>query len=220
MKVQYMKKDKIAYFNGYKFIKDDKTNYYLSSGKIEGQRKRLHRYIWEYYNGNIPKGYDIHHKDHNKKNNNIDNLELLSFAEHKEKHIKEMSEELKERLRNNINTKARPKAIEWHKSEKSKKFHQEQYKKSLGLIQPQEYKCEVCGTIYNAIPKKINRFCSNKCKSRWRRNSGIDNEERKCEICGMPFLCNKYSKMTKCYNCTPKRYKQQRKKIEDKMQKD
>ena len=217
MKVQYIEKTKIAYFNGYKFVRDDKTNYYLSSGKIEGHRKRLHRYIWEYYNGEIPKGYDIHHKDHNKDNNELENLELLTSSEHKKRHAKETTEELKERYRKNLEEKARPKAIEWHKSEKSKKFHQKQYKRSLGLIKPQEYKCEICGTIYKAIPKKTNRFCSNKCKAKWRRESGIDNIERKCEVCGEPFVCNKYSKITKCYNCIPDRYKQRRKEFEDKM---
>ena len=42
------------------------------------QRKgiRLHREVWKYHNGEIPKGYHVHHIDSNKNNNSIDNLEL------------------------------------------------------------------------------------------------------------------------------------------------
>ena len=98
MYIKYSADKKYAYFNGYKFTKDNKTNYYLSS-TINGKRYRLHRYIWEWYNGTIPKGYDIHHKDHNKFNNEIDNLELLSKANHLKRHIEEMTEETKQKNR-------------------------------------------------------------------------------------------------------------------------
>jgi hypothetical protein len=74
----------IIYENGYaivnnlKFRKDKKTGYYLCGKLVNGKRPRLHRYIWELFNGTIPKGYDVHHKDHNKDNNEINNLELLT----------------------------------------------------------------------------------------------------------------------------------------------
>lgn len=209
MKIQYIEKTKFAYFNGYKFVKDDKTGYYLGTSKIDGKRKRLHRYIWEYYKGEIPKGYDVHHKDHNKNNNEIGNLELLSSSEHKKKHGKELTEEQKKKLRNNLNLKARPKAIEWHKSEKAKEFHKEQYKRSLGKIKPIKYICEYCGKEYETLPGN-NRFCSNACKTAWRRKSGVDDIERICISCNKPFICNKYSKITKCIDCTPERYKKSR----------
>lgn len=38
--------------------------------------------------GEIPNGYQVHHKDENKHNNKPDNLELLSEFEHKSKHAK------------------------------------------------------------------------------------------------------------------------------------
>ena len=70
--------EKFVYFDGYKFTRDNKTGYYLNSTI----RQRLHRYVWEFYNGPIPKGYHIHHKDFNKANNDISNLQLLSLEEH------------------------------------------------------------------------------------------------------------------------------------------
>ena len=51
--------------------------------------KTIHRMVWEYYNGEIPEGYVIHHKDENKLNNSIDNLQLLTRKEHKILHMKD-----------------------------------------------------------------------------------------------------------------------------------
>jgi hypothetical protein len=45
-----------------------------------------HRRIWEKHYGQIEKGYVIHHKDFDKKNNSIENLECLTKKEHGEKH--------------------------------------------------------------------------------------------------------------------------------------
>lgn len=43
---------------------------------------RIHRLIWECVNGEIPSDFDIHHKDGDKLNNSIQNLELISRYEH------------------------------------------------------------------------------------------------------------------------------------------
>lgn len=48
----------------------------------------LHVYIYEFYNGKIEKGYHVHHKDHNRFNNDISNLQLLTHSEHSKIHIK------------------------------------------------------------------------------------------------------------------------------------
>ena len=46
----------------------------------------LHRYIWEKYNGKIPKGYEVHHKDKNRINYDINNLELIETELHHRLH--------------------------------------------------------------------------------------------------------------------------------------
>lgn len=203
MQVQYIEKTKYAYFNGHKFTKDDRTGYYLSSS-INGKRYRLHRYIWEYYNGEIPKGYHIHHKDHNKNNNELSNLELLTEKEHRKRHTEEMSDELKQRYKDNLDNKARPKAIEWHKSKEGREWHKKQYDVSLGMLKQKKFICEYCGKEYEALDKGKNRFCSNKCKSAFRRDSGIDDVERICIKCNKPFMTSKYGKTKYCYECRPK----------------
>ena len=50
---------------------------------------RVHRLVYEYFIGNIPKGYHIHHIDGNKQNNCIDNLECISPSDHNKKHHKD-----------------------------------------------------------------------------------------------------------------------------------
>ena len=47
------------------------------------------KYVWEHNNGPIPKGMLVHHKDRDKLNDKIENLELKSRAGHINEHRKE-----------------------------------------------------------------------------------------------------------------------------------
>ena len=50
---------------------------------------KLHQYIWMCANqADIPEGYDVHHKDHNRQNNSIYNLELIERHVHRSEHKK------------------------------------------------------------------------------------------------------------------------------------
>ena len=53
---------------------------------LNGKNVHIHRLEWQKHNGGIPDGYVIHHKDENKLNWNIENLELLSRADHIREH--------------------------------------------------------------------------------------------------------------------------------------
>lgn len=48
----------------------------------------VHRLVWETFKGKIPKGYEINHKDHNKANNDLSNLELVTHSENVKKAVK------------------------------------------------------------------------------------------------------------------------------------
>lgn len=202
-------KDNYAIIDGIKFRKDKKSGYYLSNN-ANGKRYRLHRYIWSKYNGDIPKGYEIHHKDQNKDNNNIENLMLVSSQEHKKIHSKSLTKEQREKMRKNMNEVARPKAIEWHKSKDGFNWHKEQYKISLGKMEKEKMICKYCGKEYYSINHNNNKFCSNNCKSAYRRKLGVDDIERKCEKCGETFKTNKYGKRRYCYNCNTNRIRRNR----------
>lgn len=70
------------YFNGLKFTL--RNNGYF--GLTTNDRILMHRYVWEFYNGKIPNGYDIHHLNNKKYDNRIENLECLSKSEHTRKY--------------------------------------------------------------------------------------------------------------------------------------
>jgi len=59
--------------------------YYRSTDRRQ-KEQLLHRYKWENEKSKIPKGWDVHHIDYDKANNEIENLECLSKAEHTRKY--------------------------------------------------------------------------------------------------------------------------------------
>lgn len=104
--------EKYQFFDGKKFTRDDKTGYYLcSTGDENNVRKRMHVYVWEYFNGPISKGYHIHHIDGDKSNNDIQNLQMLSATEHERLHGKMLTENQRETLR-----KIWRKQLSWRKN--------------------------------------------------------------------------------------------------------
>lgn len=44
---------------------------------------RVHQLVAEHFIGAIPKGYHVHHKDGNKQNNNVENLEIIHPKQHR-----------------------------------------------------------------------------------------------------------------------------------------
>jgi len=48
---------------------------------INGGLVYEHRLVWEYFNGAIPSGLEINHKDGNRQNNELKNLELVTRSE-------------------------------------------------------------------------------------------------------------------------------------------
>lgn len=185
---------KIIEYDGLTFVRDDRTGYYLNSRT----HKRLHRYVWEKYNGVIPNGYDVHHIDRNKGNNDISNLQLLPRKEHLKLHGELQTEGERQRKRENLNLTARPKACEWHGSEEGRKWHSEHGKKVAEQLQERKYTCLQCGKEFYKKPLGQIKFCCNACKSAYRRKMGYDNVTRICACCGKEFVVNKYSKIRYC----------------------
>ena len=66
---------------------------------------------------------------------------------------------------------------------------------------------KTCVYVKNTQQKEYrdtsSRFCSNACKSEFRRQSGKDNTTRVCTICGESFTTNRYTKKQTCSpNCS------------------
>lgn len=211
MKVSYSADGKTAVYCGYKFRKDPKTGYYLCSKKTDAnKRERLHEYVWRSVNGEIPKGYHIHHIDKNKDNNEISNLQLLSIAEHMKTHAEMRTDKERQKLRDNLINNATPKAKAWHTSEAGREWHSNHAKEMLQNRQLREYQCTNCGctfTTYHVYSDKANHFCGNNCRAAFRRRLGVDNVEKRCKKCGNTYIANKYQHTAYCECCRDSKHK-------------
>lgn len=91
---------------------------------------------------------------------------------------------------------------EWHASKEGLAWHSEHGKavwnKQKEYIKSQT--CKHCGKSYTVVQSRHewSKFCSNTCKSAYRKASGVDDICRVCLICGSTFLINKYSKTKFC----------------------
>ena len=179
---------------GKKFYQDKKTGYWIST---TSPRIRAHVWVYENHHRNISKGFHIHHIDGNKSNNEISNLQALSVKDHFSKHDSE------ERRKKNLKhiEEIRPLTKEWHCSEEGIEWHRQHGLKTWEQRQPFEIECKHC--LKKSKTKMFHQnFCSNSCKSAWRRAQHLDDEERICPICEIKFIVNKYAKTKTCsYQC-------------------
>lgn len=99
-------------------------------------RSFVHRLVYQTFIGPIPKGYVVHHIDHNPINNLYTNLKAMTLAEHIRLHHegkpspmkgKTMSQQAKQKMSKDKKGKISPK--------KGKKFgpHSQEHKKKIGL---------------------------------------------------------------------------------------
>lgn len=188
--------DTIQDFNGERF--------YLCGNYFQHKGKRLHVTVWKYHNGDVPKGFHVHHIDENRANNQIENLRLLPAAIHVSDHAKAREEYNHQHIED-----IRGLAAEWHGSDAGRAWHSEHAKQTWENAQECTYTCECCGkpfTTRHKYGEGQKTFCSNACKTMYRTKMGLDNEERVCPYCQKTFIANKYSKKLCCSReCAVKR---------------
>lgn len=83
LKLRPLKKKPFIIAFGYKFTINSDGYYECTTV----DRLMLHNLVWENKNGKIPFGYQIHHIDFNKINNDISNLQLVTPEEHTKIHV-------------------------------------------------------------------------------------------------------------------------------------
>ena len=196
MQVEYTDNMKIAYYNGERFTRDERTGYYLSARKVPeaGKRMRLHKYVWLIERGEIPEGCQIHHKDEDKSHNDIDNLACMSEHDHLSYHSSKMSDEVKKKFQ----TSGMDAARKWHSSEAGHEWHKEHYERMKDALKVEHsFICAFCGKDFKSTNTK-SRFCCNACKAAARRASGVDDEKRICIVCGKEFMTSKYLGVKTC----------------------
>lgn len=147
--------------------------YFWKHDKFKEPPVALHRQIYIDTYGSIPEGYQVHHKDGNTLNNDIENLEALSALEHCHKHP--MSEEERKKrsekgkIFNNLNKwqKEHPKEVHelaLKNGEKSK----DQFKK-WREANPELYKIQL---------ENSGRYLSTRQKLRYADKNGLQLADR------------------------------------------
>lgn len=163
-----------------------------------GGSRSLHRAIWEYHHGRVPDGFHVHHIDFDPLNNTIGNLECLPGSEHLAGHAEAATPEQLRRKREHVE-RIRPLTKAWHSSDEGRAWHS-QHGINVFRGRPKVLRsCELCGKPYESSkPGSGARFCSNNCKSTWRRRAGIDDVQRVCSACGAVFTVNRYCGSRAC----------------------
>lgn len=166
------------------------VSYYKCGIYYQRHGQRLHRVVWKHYNGSIPRRAHIHHRDLDTSNNQPDNLSCVTADEHLSFHGKLRGGESAARLAEH----ARPAASAWHGSTEGLAWHKKHWEQDCAatMYAREDRRCDQCGTSYAALKRSVERFCTNACKSKWRRDDGRDNVERQCEGCRNTFLANRF----------------------------
>lgn len=200
---------KVIYVDDYKFVRDDETGYY----RCNELRTRLHRYVYEKFNGVLPSNEDVHHIDGNKDNNNLSNLIALSRQDHAKLHGELLTDEQRKKRRENLTENARPAACAWHGSEDGREWHREHYARTKDALHKVESRnCRHCGAEFVSVR---DGYCSNACKSAYRRAKGYDNITLVCPICGETYETNKYLQSETCSRSCANRLRWRRKHGQD-----
>lgn len=118
------------------------------------RRHLMHREVWEHYYGPIPEGNQIHHRDHDRGNNNIDNLACVTPKEHAAEHP--------ERGWGSWDTERRS----------------EQRREEWAKRQPRLVICHNCGEQFLSTGVRA-KYCNAKCRKQHRRERDRELERRR-----------------------------------------
>jgi hypothetical protein len=138
-----------AYYewNGIRWYLNKKDSYYRDRAGF-----LLHVALWvDAHSQKVPPGYEVHHIDHSRLNNDIANLGLVSDAEHRLHHLAEDAEH----------------GESW-RSQQGSEQSRERVKRLWSTRQPRDVTCAQCGTVYQSTGMRA-RFCSANCAARFYR---------------------------------------------------
>ena len=124
----------------------------------------MHRQKWFDNYGEIPLGYQVHHKDGDAFNNEIENYELVKHGEHQSIHAKA-------KFKNNpdfaiaFQKAGILKAVDWHKSKEGLEWHSLNGKNAWINRATEKKTCIVCNKEYQTPFPTRSKYCHANCKA-------------------------------------------------------
>lgn len=152
---------KVIEFQGRRY-RQRKDGYFVAQVK-------LHREVWQSVHGPIPKGYHVHHINGDKGDNRIENLELLSHADHSAHHYDDH---------------IKPHLAKAHANSRVANARARAERLQRDLV------CVICGCIYHSSAVNYSRFCSPACIEQ-ARSTRFAGDDRLCEHCGTAYRATK-----------------------------
>jgi len=145
----------------------------------------LHRAIWEFGNGLLPRGMIVHHADGNSFNNELTNLIAVTCKEHARIHAGKFRAK-----RRAWAEQIRPLTKEWHHSTEGREWHRQHGIESWWGRSPVTMTCIECGQEFQTLVAKGHgdeRYCSRKCHARRERRLHTYEHRVPCPVCGAAF---------------------------------
>lgn len=158
-------------FNGYTYRRYPESSNPAHRRYFGRAGHRLHRDVWEFYNGPISKGMQVHHIDGNTANNDISNLACVTRDEHWDEHKARFAEFGRSEKQMQHLESIRSKAAAWHRSEAGRAWHREHAKRTIAktwgaprVYEETAFNCAWCGK--EAKRKSVRRiYCGSACQT-------------------------------------------------------
>lgn len=195
--------DTVQEFNGERF--------YMSGKYFSHHNRRLHRIVYAYHHGKIPKGKCVHHKDHDRSNNKIDNLDIMGGREHTSYHSKLQDHTAwQEAMHKGAN--------KWHGSPAGLAWHKKHYEECKGVLHQNIKRiCLFCGNDF--MGRSYAKYCSKSCASKYRYRKIKRDVPAICVFCGKDFFTFKIQPADHCSrSCAIKHVRRMRKERESSFQ--
>ena len=156
----------------------------------------IHRRVFEYYHGEIPAGYEIHHIDGNPANNDISNLQMLTKDEHTRTHAKAKEQKIYRcEFCGKIFYSSGSGVVRFCSSRCNHDWHQQQGHYTEIRI------CANCGNPFSAYKYNNTRYCSPACAY---KDMPPTSKDKECPICHEIFRARKDKQVYCSRSCAAK----------------
>jgi hypothetical protein len=150
------------------YFRDQRYGLWPSKKYFSKGGSRLHRDVWADAFGKIPPGCHIHHRDNDRSNNMLWNLECMPASAHLSESWKRGCG--KRAPGEHFTDNARKRSAEWHSSEVGRLWHKRNAVDSgFGKNPKRELRdCEYCRKPYMGLVRKrltAQKYCTEACKA-------------------------------------------------------